>query len=316
MTILDRYLYAVQKALPKELATGDIVAEIAEDLQSQIDEREAALGRPLTDDEIAGIVKAYGHPRVVAARYERVTYLIGPESFPFYRSALALVATIVVAIELIGGGVAALFAHDGSLFFSALEAAWQSLIWIFGIVTMVFALAERTPNGVGALIERLFKWDPRRLPDPGARPPAPRGSTLIEFIVNFLVLLALLDAAGPHRVPLDGLLSSTLAALHATLTPSWQALYIGTIAGTALLALGAIVVFLQPRLSAVLESARAISSAVVIAGVAITLHAGPWIQSPDGSLNTIALYALVSALVVLSIQLTVSVNSLLRYSTR
>jgi MFS family permease len=316
MTILDRYLYAVQSALPKELATSDIVAEISEDLQSRIDEREIAAGRPLTDDEVAAIVKAYGHPRVVAARYERVTYLIGPDAFPFYRSALALVATIVVAIELIGGAIAALFAHDGSVFFNALEAAWQSLIWIFGIVTIVFALAERSPNGVGALVARFFKWDPQRLPDPGARPPAPRGSTLIEFIVNFLVLLALLDAAGPHRVPLDGLVSGVLATMHASLTPSWQAVYVGTICGTALLALGAIIVFLQPRLSALLESARALSSTAVIAGVALTLHNGPWIQSPDGALNTIALYTLVSALVVLAIQLTVSVNSLLRYSTR
>ena len=136
MTIVDRYLYAVQKALPKELAASDVVAEIADDLQSQIDEREAAAGRKLTDDETASIVKAYGRPQVVAARYERVTYLIGPEAFPFYRSALAFVATIVVAIELIGGAIAALFAHDGLLFFSALEAAWRSLIWIFGIVTI------------------------------------------------------------------------------------------------------------------------------------------------------------------------------------
>jgi hypothetical protein len=245
-----------------------------------------------------------------------VTYLIGPEAFPFYRSALAFVATIVVAIELIAGGIASLFAHDGSLFFSALEAAWQSLIWIFGIVTIVFALAERTPGGVGSLIGLFFKWDPKRLPDPGARPPAPRGSTLIEFVVNFLVLLALLDAAGPHRVALDGLVSGVLATMHATLTPSWQATYVGTIAATGLMALGAIVAFVWPRLSGVLESARAVSSAALIAGIALTLHAGPWIQSPDGSLNTIALYALVSAVVVLAIQLTVSVNALLRYSTR
>ena len=316
MTIIDRYLFAVQKALPKELGESDVVAEIADDLHSQVEAREAAAGRPLTDDEVASVVKAYGHPRVVAARYEHVTYLIGPQAFPFYRSALGFVATIVVAIELIGGGVAALLAHDGSLFFSALEAAWKSLIWIFGIVTIVFALAERSPSGAGALIARFYKWDPRRLPDPGARPPAPRGSTLIEFVVNFLVLLALLDAAGPHHVPLDGLVAGVLATMHATLTPSWQALYVGAIAGTALLALGAIVVFVQPRLSALLESVRAISSVAVIAGVAFTLHAGPWVQSPDGALNTIALYALVSALVVLSIQVTVSVNSLLRYSTR
>jgi hypothetical protein len=316
MTILDRYLYAIQKALPKQLATSDVVAEIAEDLQSQIDEREAATGHSLSDDEIASIVQAYGNPRVVAARYEHVTYLIGPEAFPFYRSALGLVAAVVVAIELIGGAIASLFAHDGSLFFDSLEVAWKSLIWIFAIVTIVFALAERSPNGVGALVGRFFRWDPRRLPDPGARPPAQRGSTLIEFIVNFVVLLALLDAAGPHRVRLDGLLSDTLVAMHATLTSSWQALYVAAIAGTALIAIGTIVAFVQPRLSGLLESARALSSLAVIAGVAITLHNGPWIQAQDGLLNTIALYTLVSALVVLAIQLTVSVNSLLRYSAR
>jgi hypothetical protein len=126
----------------------------------------------------------------------------------------------------------------------------------------------------------------------------------------------LLDAAGPHHVPLDGLAAGVLLAMHATLLPSWQALYVGTIAGTALLVLGAIVVFVQPRLSVVLEAARAVSSLIVIAGIAFTLHAGPWIQSPGGELNTIALYAMVSALVVLAIQLTVSVNSLLRYSAR
>ena len=75
-------------------------------------------------------------------------------------------------------------------------------------------------------------------------------------------------------------------------------------------------VFLLPRYSALLESARALSSLVVIAGIALTLHSGPWIQSPDGAWNTIALYTLVSALVVLAIQLTVSVNSLLRYAAR
>jgi hypothetical protein len=312
MTTLDRYLYAVQKALPKDLAAADIVAEIGDDLQSQIDEREADAGRALTGDEIAGILKAYGHPRVVSARYERVTYLVGPDLYPFYRSAVAFVATIVVAIELIAGGIAALFAHDGRLFFDALEAAWKSLIWIFAIVTIAFALAERTPKGAAVLLDRFFKWDPQRLPDPGARPPAPRGSTLIEFIVNFLALLALLNA----RVPLDEYVSAALATVHATLSSSWQAAYVALVAATALMALGAIVAFVQPRLSTVLEATRALSSAVTIVGIAMTLHGGAWILSPEGSLNAVALYALVAALVVLSIQLTVSVNSLLRYSAQ
>ncbi|MBV9270503.1 MAG: hypothetical protein JO165_05370, partial [Candidatus Eremiobacteraeota bacterium] len=49
MTILDRYLYAVRNNLPKDQPGDDIVAEIGDDLRSQIEEREKTLGRPLTD---------------------------------------------------------------------------------------------------------------------------------------------------------------------------------------------------------------------------------------------------------------------------
>ena len=104
--------------------------------------------------------------------------------------------------------------------------------------------------------------------------------------------------------------------MHATLTSSWQPVYVGAIAGTALLALGAIVVFIQPRLMIVLESARLISSAAVMAGIALTLHAGPWIQSPDGSLNTIASTCWSAAWWCFATQITVSVKALQRYSTR
>lgn len=312
MTMLDRYLYAVQSSLSKDQAAGDIVAEIGDDLQSQMEEREVALGKALTDDERAALIKAYGHPRVVAARYSSVQHLIGPELLPFYWSTLRLVATIVVAIELIGGAVSSLVSHNGALFFGALAAAWNSLIWIFGIVTVVFALSERVPQRDGHHFGTPSRWDPRRLPAPGACPPAPRSSTLAEFIANFIALLVLLDAAGPHHIPLDILLANALADMHATLTPAWHAAYIGTVAGTALVAISAIAVFVQPHLTALRETARALAGAVVIVGIAFTLQAGPWVQPADGALNAGALYALVAALVILGIQVTMSVRALLR----
>ncbi len=304
MTMLDRYLYAVQADLPKN-AAGDITAEIADDLQSQIEERESVLGRRLTDDEQAAILKAYGHPRVVAARYNAVQYLIGPELLPFYWSALIAVATIVVAIELIGGAVAALVTHNGLHFFGALSAAWNSLVWIFAIVTIIFAVSERVPQ------RRTRDWDPRRLPAPSSLAPMPRGSSIIEFIANFVALLVLVDASGPHRVPLDAILAEMLRELHASLTPAWQDAYIGTIAATALLAASAMAVFLQPRLRPMHESVRGLSSAIVIVGVALTLRNGPWITGNAG-LNTAALYALVAAAVVLAIQIAASLRVLLR----
>ena len=316
MTLLDRYLYAVQSDLPKGQPCDDIIAEIGDHLQSQMEEREVALGRTLTEDERAAIIKAYGHPRLIAGRYSRMQYLIGPELLPFYWSTLRLVVTIVVAIELLGGAVSALVSHNGILFFDALYAALHSLIWIFSIVTIVFILNERVPNNGNrngnTMVTWLFRWDPRRLPEPGVRPPVPRSSSLAEFIANFLALLVLLDAGGARRIPLDMLIANALRNMHATLTPAWHPAYIGTIAGTALLSFAAITVFVRPQLTALHEVARAVSSAATMIGIALTLQAGPWIRPADGPLNGVALYVLVSAIVILGFQWSSSVRILLR----
>ncbi len=122
-TLLDRYLYAVESALPQNDSRDDIVAEIRDGLQSQAETRASELGRPLTGDEEAALLKAFGHPRVVASRYQPVQYLIGPDLLPFYWTTVRTVLTFAVAIELIGGAIAAIVAKDGLLFFDALAAA-------------------------------------------------------------------------------------------------------------------------------------------------------------------------------------------------
>ncbi|MHB8148173.1 MAG: hypothetical protein ACYDGM_13070 [Vulcanimicrobiaceae bacterium] len=219
----------------------------------------------------------------------------------------------MISIELLGGAISALVSHNGLLFFDALYAAFHSLIWIFGIVTIVFAVSERVPQRDGHHSGMwLFQWDPRRLPAPGARPPVPRRSTLAEFIANFLALLVLLDAGGAHHIPLDILLANALHGMHATLTPAWHAAYAGAIAGTTLIAISAIAVFVQPQLTALHEFVRVLASAVVIVGIAVTLQAGSWIWPADAPLNTAALYALVSALVILGLNLALSARAMLR----
>ncbi len=309
-SMLDRYLYAVQNDLPKDQPVADIVAEIGDDLQSQFDERSSTLGRPLTEEEQAAILKTYGHPRVVAGRYNRVQYLVGPEAFPFYFSALRLVMVVVVTIELLAGAISSLVTHNGFLFFEALGAAWNSLIWIFGIVTVIFALSERTPNRTNLF--NPLKWDPRRLPAPNARPPVPRTSSIAEFIANFLALLVLLDATRPHHIPFDAVLGNTLQAMQISLTPAWHGAYIGTIAGTAILAASALVLFVRPQFAAAHEALRIVASVVTIAGIAVTLQASPLIESPVARYNTGALYFLIGAIFVLALQIAVSTRTLLR----
>src|ERR1700761_5846160 len=83
MELVDRYLHAVSFWLPED-QHDDIVAELREDIHSEIEERESELGRPLTRLEAEALLKRRGNPVVVAQRYLPQRFLIGPRLFPMY----------------------------------------------------------------------------------------------------------------------------------------------------------------------------------------------------------------------------------------
>jgi hypothetical protein len=66
----------------------DIVNELSEDLHAQIEEQESALKRPLNESELEAILKRCGSPIIVASRYRRQKYLIGPALFPIWQFVL------------------------------------------------------------------------------------------------------------------------------------------------------------------------------------------------------------------------------------
>jgi len=110
MDLLKSYLTAVKRNLPRK-QRDDILAELSEELRSQIEDRERELGRPLTDPEQYGVLMQHGDPMVVARRYwpERGRSLavgwelIGPELFPTYTFVLVLnlfITLITVPIAL------------------------------------------------------------------------------------------------------------------------------------------------------------------------------------------------------------------------
>jgi hypothetical protein len=108
MQILDSYLRAVKRYLPRA-QSEDIIKELSDDLRSQLDDKQAELGRPLTDAEAMAFFKAHGDPMTVARRYRQDHRslslgweLIGPELFPMYLIFLAfnLAITIVSVIVI------------------------------------------------------------------------------------------------------------------------------------------------------------------------------------------------------------------------
>src|ERR1035441_7342757 len=83
MELLDRYLQAVKKHLPLR-RQDDIIAELRANMESQLEDKESELGRPMTTGEQEDWLRKMGSPILVAARYQPQQYLIGPSIFPVY----------------------------------------------------------------------------------------------------------------------------------------------------------------------------------------------------------------------------------------
>jgi hypothetical protein len=112
MDILDSYLRAVKRCLPRA-QSDDIIKELSDDLRSQLEEQQSALGRPFRDEEMMAFFKQHGDPMTVARGY-RLDHrslslgweLIGPELFPMYlillsfNLVLTIAAVVVVSLML------------------------------------------------------------------------------------------------------------------------------------------------------------------------------------------------------------------------
>jgi hypothetical protein len=189
MDLLDRYLQAVKFWLPSK-QRQDIIAELREDLRSQIEDQESALGRPLTDAEVEATLRYVGRPVLVANRYLPQRHLIGPVWFPIYAFVLKVVAAcylvpwMLVWIGLMIFDPAYRAGHLGAGWLGALGEAWGGF-WLaatiaIGVVTIVFAVLEQTQAKSGF----LENWDPRKLP--AVRDPRriPRLSSTLELVAN------------------------------------------------------------------------------------------------------------------------------------
>ena len=182
MEILDRYLKSVKFWLPSE-QKGDIIAELSEDIRSQVEDKESELGRPLSDAEVEAILKKSGPPMLVAQRYMPQRYLIGPALFPMYWFVLRLGWLFFFGPWLVLGIGVNLFA--GGHFQGLLEPFFRAVLINFTAVTGIFALIERSH----AKTRWVTEWSPRKLPavrDPNR---VSRTSSISELAWYLMLLL-------------------------------------------------------------------------------------------------------------------------------
>lgn len=191
--LVDRYIHAVRFWLPKS-QQADIVAELSADLHAQIEEKETGLGRPLNEEEVTAILKRCGTPIVVASHYRPQSSLIGPVLFPIYQFVMKLVLLWVLGsifLVIVGPAMILPAANRWSAFFSTLGTLWTALFMSAAVITLVFAVLERS----GAAL-KMTEWNNHSLPPLPKNPQPSTGHSIFEVVCALGGILYLL--AVPH----------------------------------------------------------------------------------------------------------------------
>lgn len=202
MELLDRYLQAVKKYLPWQ-RQDDILAELRANLESQLEDAEEGLGRPLTTAEVENWLKQIGPPMQVAARYQPQQYLIGPGIFPMYWYVMRMGLLWTVAIYSILSVIRVFTAQDHN--WAALLDAVLHLPFVLMTtatwITLVFVVLEfavtHYPMRWPATAASPIDWSPASLPPleknvPTGKKPRSYALAVAEVIFGFIFLAWLL----------------------------------------------------------------------------------------------------------------------------
>jgi len=279
MELLNRYLHAVKFWLPKG-QKDDIIAELGDDLRSQIHDREEELGHPLDDDALAAILKQRGHPMRVASQYLPPRPLIGPALAPAYYFILRLVILwiLIPVFVLVVGPATVLTSRNPS-------AAWievpltllMAAVFAFGTITLIFAVLERYPH------ESTWKWDPRRLP----RIPADRGVTSPQPVRGYTAVFELLAAIACSLIWCDVMWlrsSFHIGEIEIILGPVWRGFFwpmlLVMLSGVPIGIMG----WRRPAWIRARSIARLAVDGVTLALLGALVNMGPWVTVSAASL--------------------------------
>ncbi|HEY3743050.1 MAG TPA: hypothetical protein VGL53_24555 [Bryobacteraceae bacterium] len=169
-------------------------------MRAEIGDRESDLGRALNEDELSAILKRRGDPVRVASRYLELKPLIGPALLPVYWFVVKLVTLwiLVPCFALIIGPIeVARSANPGLAWGATVWNLFMGQVFVFGIITLVFVLIERSDVARRAFDKSADEWDPRTLPSlPASKArqsgATPRSTAITEVVTGLITALAVL----------------------------------------------------------------------------------------------------------------------------
>lgn len=194
MTYVDRYVNAVGALLP----TGrrkDIEAEIRSNLLDEIDASANDSGFPgaPTEQTVLEVLGRYPRPLEMAQRYGATQALIGPLLYGSYVTVLKLVLVIVLTVNVVAFLLQIMTGEADLSFFGVLGSIGSSLFMSGGIVTLIFAIIERSPGVAEEVAEDMDKeqrnWDPRKLPAVENRNRVNTGDLVGDILTSLVTIL-------------------------------------------------------------------------------------------------------------------------------
>lgn len=158
--MLEDYLRAVSRLLPR-VKRDDIIAELRDEILTRIEAKEGELGRALSEAETEQLLRDFGHPIVVAARYrDEPQYAVGPALYPYWMFAVRFVIIIEVlvsAIVFVARSLAGV--NPGEAFGQAIGSGLTGVMTLIGFATAGVWLVERR----GINVDYLKTWRVRDL---------------------------------------------------------------------------------------------------------------------------------------------------------
>ncbi|MCB1671228.1 MAG: hypothetical protein R3F41_12055 [Gammaproteobacteria bacterium] len=178
MSLISRYVAQVKWYLPAR-QRQDVGDELASLLEEKVTDQEAQLGRSLTCDETATLLRGFGHPLSVASSYTSAGPLISESLLPLYWLAVRYMVAIIFA------------AYAATLIWFYLmrdRFPWPGfdLGHLINLGMFYFAAITLTFHFAGHLLAKrdwLNNWNPTKLPDAEAKREPLYSSVLVVLLL-------------------------------------------------------------------------------------------------------------------------------------
>ena len=220
MDLIDRYLHAVRDYLPRG-SHDDIVRELGDDIRAQAADREEELGRPLTADDQAELLKGLGHPMVLAAKYRGSQQLISPVVYPYYLLGLkisigiALLVQVAIAIAMVASGQ-----PGGPIIGRLASFPFTGLVTLFGWITLAFAALDVHVRQIAS--RTAGSWDPHTLTEP----PRERGPKYAALTTGIELWFSTVFFVWWLAIPQHPWLVFGPAASFLAMAPAWRVVHL------------------------------------------------------------------------------------------